>query len=272
MSNIGKQMLGPTQAVTNLGGPGFVPPKLGGLKRYPFLLLVDVSGSTGDGHDPDINHINRSIDMFLDMMRNPAPNGQLATKIDAIDIAIVAYNQDPITVLPWSTARNLPGSIPPLSAGGSTATGKAFDFAISLCGERLRYYRDPANAFPYGMPNIIHLTDGAITDMQPGDPLWTTLQSQITVLNKTNGETSTQGIGILHFISPRGVMAQTTQTLAAFSGAATVFDMTKDIHTFDQLVKFLTCFVTSITQAYGPGQAIASSVSTAGGMSPTQTY
>lgn len=99
--------------ITNLAGPGFVPPTMAGIKRYPFVFIIDVSGSTGMPPDPDINHINKAISILLDTLRNPTPSSDLQKQADAIDICIIAYSATATEILPWSIVQNLPPHYPP---------------------------------------------------------------------------------------------------------------------------------------------------------------
>lgn len=259
MSGIAAQM------ITNLAGPGFVPPTLAGRKRYPFVFIIDVSGSTGMQPDPDINHINKAIGILLDTLRNPTPSSDLQKQVDAIDICIIAYSTTPAEILPWSIVQNLPAGLPPLTPQSSTGTGGAIEAALNQIGERLRYYADPANRFASGMPHIIHLTDGAMTDMAPGDARWNSIKQRLDNINGA-ANPEKKSVTMLHFVSPKGCdrdrisvggrMMSGQQLLAELTGPDTVFEMGREIGSFEQLIRLITVAITSITRNFGAQNAV----------------
>lgn len=248
------------QMTTTLAGPGHVPPALASRKRYPFVFVIDISGSTGSEPDPDIHHINRSLHQLIETLRNPTPSSELQKEVDCLDICIIAYSQQPRVIMPWSIARNLPPALPMLSPESTTGTGAALDAALNQIGERLSYYRDPNNNFASGMPHIIHLTDGAMTDMMPGDPTWTDVKQRLDNLGGvTNAEK--RSVTLIHFLSPKGCdreridvngrMMTGQQLLAELSGVSTVFEMGREISSFENLIKLVTVAITSITKNFG---------------------
>lgn len=248
------------QMITNVAGPGFVPPTVAGLKRFPFVFVIDISGSTGAMPDPDIHHINKAIAMLLDALRNPTPSSQLQKQVDAIDIAIIAYSAQPRVIQQWSIVHNLPAALQTLSPESSTGTGAALELALSLIGERLRFYQAPANNLAYGMPHIIHLTDGAMTDMKPGDARWTAIQQSFAnITGAANPEN--QIATLLHFVSPKGCvrdqinvngrMMSGQDLLAELTGKDTVFEMGREIGSFEQLVRLITVAIKTITTPFG---------------------
>ncbi|HEX2842154.1 VWA domain-containing protein [Hyphomicrobium sp.] len=248
------------QMITNLAGPGFVPPTLASRKRYPFVFIIDVSGSTGDEPDPDIHHINKSISILLDTLRNPTPSSDLQKQVDSIDVCIICYSATARELLPWSIAKNLPPAVQTLTPESSTSTGAAIEMALQQIGDRLRYYRDPANNFASGMPHIIHLTDGAMNDMKPGDAKWNTIKQRLDNINGANN-TEKKSVTMLHFVSPKGCdreridingrMMTGQQLLAELTGKDTVFEMGREIGSFETLIKLITVAITSITKNYG---------------------
>ncbi len=259
MTSVARQM------ITNLAGPGFVPPTLAGKKRYPFVFIIDVSGSTGMEPDPDINHINRAISILLDTLRNPTPSSELQKQVDAIDICILAYSSHTTEILPWSIVQNLPPAVQPLTPQSSTGTGGAIEQALRHISDRLHYYDDPANCFAYGMPHIIHLTDGAMTDMKPGDARWNAIKQRLdNIGGVTNPEK--QSVTMLHFVSPKGCIRDIInvggrpmsgqQLLAELTGANTVFEMGREIGSFEQLIRLITVAITSITRDFGGLSAV----------------
>ncbi len=253
------------QMITNLAGPGFVPPTLAARKRYPFVFIIDVSGSTGMQPDPDINHINKAISILFDMLRNPTPSSELQKQVDCLDICLIPYSASPRVLVPWSIVQNLPPAVQTLTPESSTGTGAAIELALQQIAERLRYYRDPSNNFGSGMPHIIHLTDGAMTDMTPGDARWNAIKQRLDNINGI-ANPEKKSITMLHFVSPKGCvrdlinvngrMLSGQQLLAELTGKDTVFEMGREIGSFEVLVRLITVAMTSITKNYGGMNAV----------------
>lgn len=250
--------------VTKLSPAGTVPEKKKHLKRYPFVFLIDVSGSTGEPPDPDINHINAALSALLESLRKPAPSSALAQQVDMVDVSIVGYSDNAFEVLPWSTVENLPLSIPQLTPLNGTATGKGIEFALEEIAERLRHYRD--EKIKSGMPHIIHLTDGAMNDTKPGDARWNAIVSRLSNLDgRANVEKRIATI--VHFVSPKGCVAGKIEVngrkmsgqelLAELSGVASVHEMGKELSTFEKLVKLITVVITRVTQNFGIQDSLA---------------
>lgn len=240
------------------GHSGLVPEGKKYIKRYPFVFLLDISASTGAEPDPDIHHINRAIAQLIDMLKNPAPSGQLYTQAKSIDICVLSYNESVQEVVPWSMSENLPASIPLLQPDGGTAMGKALNYAINKLAERLRYYRDPANNISSGLPHIIHLTDGAPTDITPvGSPAWNDIAGK---LNRIDGTTDPEKrkTSVLHFCSPKGYIGggEGAQLLAKLSGSHSVFALGSEIANFADLVKLVTVVITNVTKDFATGDAV----------------
>lgn len=257
-----------------LGG-GVVPPNRMHQKRFPFVFLIDVSGSTSrvvGGSERDIDFINRALATLLDNIRNPPHSSELYQTKDLIDVAIIAYSDSPTEVLGWTTAPNLPAALPQLNPLNSTATGKAFKFALNIIGDRLTYYKDPANNIPHGMPHIIHLTDGGLNDCGPGDPLWNQLADQISKLDGQGQLEANKKVIIVNYLSPSSTQADTVtfngksysgqDLLSRLTGSESVFALTNDLGNFDSLVKMITLLVSSISRNYRTDQAAAAAAST----------
>lgn len=254
MSNVAKQV------VTDLAGPGFVAPKDMGKKRYPFVFLIDISGSTGSQPDPDIHHINRALNTLIGTLRNPTPSSELAQQIAAVDICIIAYSDSTYDVLPWSTYQNLPAAIQPLTPQNGTATGRGIEQALRQIGDRLRWFRDPSRNISSGMPHIIHLTDGAMTDMAPGDARWNTIKASLDNLNGTTN-VEKKSVAMINFVSPKGTVGAGSgnsgqELLAQLSGAGSVHELGKEVDSFENLVTFITVAITKITQSFGTSAAV----------------
>lgn len=253
------------QMITNLAGPGFVPPTLAARKRYPFVFIIDISGSTAEEPDPDIHHINKAISILLDTIRNPTPSSELQKQVDSIDICLICYSATARELLPWSIAQNLPPAVQTLVPESSTSTGAAIEMALQQIGDRLRYYKDPANNFASGMPHIIHLTDGAMNDMKPGDAKWNLIKQRLDNINGI-ANPEKKSVTMLHFVSPKGCdreridvngrMMTGQQLLAELTGKDTVFEMGREIGSFEVLVNLITAAITDITKNYGAKGAV----------------
>ena len=92
---------------------GFVPVKNRHLRRFPFLFLVDVSGSTGVGNPPDIDKINEAVPELLAALRKPPAGSELAMQVDSIDVCLVTYSDTPQLVIDWCVATSLQTSVRP---------------------------------------------------------------------------------------------------------------------------------------------------------------
>ncbi|WP_414462458.1 vWA domain-containing protein [Hyphomicrobium sp. DY-1] len=250
---------------TGLPGAGNVKANKMGVKRFPFVFLIDVSGSTGLPPDPDIDHINQAIATLLDILKKPTPSSELAQHVEQVDVAILAYSDNVMQLLDWSTVENLPASLTPLQPLNGTATGKGLEAALEKVAERLRYYRDAKHKIPFGMPHVLHLTDGAPTDMKPGDARWNEIKSRLTQIDgRANVEK--KYATLLNFISPKGLLADWVDTgtakmsgkqlLAELSGDKSVYEMGSEIHTFQELVKLITVVITKITKNLSASQAL----------------
>ena len=254
MSAIAKQM------ITNLAGPGFVPPTMAARKRYPFVFIIDISGSTGMEPDPDIHHINKAISILLDTLRNPTPSSELQKQVDSLDICIICYSDTPREIVPWSIVQNLPPAVHTLTPEHSTGTGAAIEMALQQISNRLHYYKDPNNCFGSGMPHIIHITDGAMNDMKPGDARWNDIKQRLDNINGVSNPEK-KSVTMLHFVSPKGCdreriningrMMTGQQLLAELTGSDTVFEMGREIGSFEVLIRLITVAITDITKNFG---------------------
>lgn len=164
----------------NLGGP-VIPEIETADPRFPFTLLVDISGSTGSGKNgsaPDIDKINEAMGQLVQKLKYPPAQGPLAQVQDQIDLAVVAYSCDPVVVLDWTPASQLPDQLPLFSAGGGTAMGKALSTALDMVLARQKRYK--AQGLPKcGLPHIFHITDGEPTDITVGNALWTSIEQKL---------------------------------------------------------------------------------------------
>lgn len=250
---------------------GLVPEGKKYLKRYPFVFLVDISASTGQEPDPDIHHINRAIGQLADMLKSPPPSTELYTQAKCIDVCVLSYNESVKEVIPWSMAENLPASVPVLQPDGGTSMGKALNYAINKIGERLRYYRDPANNISSGMPHVIHLTDGAPTDITPvGSPAWNDIAGKLNRIDGT-ADPEKRKTSVLHFCSPKGYVngGEGAQLLGKLTGPHSVFALGTEIANFADLVRLVTVVITNVTKDFATGDAVSEAFQEIGVHIPT---
>lgn len=263
--------------------PGAVPDKKKHLKRFAFLAVFDVSGSTGIGTNPDCPHISDGFAQIVETLRNPPPGSELALSRDSIDFAAITYSDKVTEILPWCTADNLPVSVAPFSPQGGTHTADALEYGLGMIGDRLRYYEDPANNITSGRPHILHVTDGAPTDMSVGSDRWNQLQTRLLNLNTVEKKRA----AILHFVSPNGcsdapdfkVRAHNGQemtgqkVMAELSGAPSVFQLSSELGAFHALVEMVTQIISSISVNFGTRDAARRALNAADGLiKPTQNY
>jgi len=259
-------MTGIAEAIIKQQMTGLVPEASKHKKRYPFVFLIDISGSTGAGPDPDIHHINRAVADLLDQLRNPPPSAPHVDTVDQIDVCIITYSNAPTIEVQWTDAPRLPPSIPPFAPGGTTRTADALEFAIKQIGARLNYYKDPSNNIASNIPHIIHLSDGKPTDMAPGDARWQHLQTRLSRIDgsKNIEEKLTT---IFHFVAPNGCLTDHVNgipsgqdVLADLSGKGTVYDTANDVGNFSQMVEVVTLLIANITQNFSSTDAVADAI------------
>ena len=236
---------------------------LRGAERYPFLFLIDISGSTGEAPDPDIVHINSALNLLLDKLRNPPAGSQLQKNRDLIDVCIVSYSDDPDLVLDWMPANKLPATIKALKPLNDTCTAKALLDSIEKIGERLRDLRTAR--IPFGHPHIVHLTDGAMKDSVPGDALWQELTSRLTRIDG-RGNSEKKYCTLVNFITPKGMKQDFVEIngkqmsgkdlLEQLCGDKVVFDMGKTVGSFEEMVNLVARFITNVTNNFGTKKAI----------------
>jgi len=247
----------------NLIEDGPVAPHKSGLKRYPFVFLIDISGSTGDAPDPDIVHINEALATLIEILRKPTPSSDLARAVDQVDVCIIAYSDEINELLPWRTADQLPSTPPHLVPLGGTATGKAVEFALSRIGDRLGYYKRENLGF--GLPHIIHLTDGAMNDAKPGDARWNSIKSRLEQIDgRANSEKRVAVM--MNFISPKGCQKDWVEVdgrkmsgielLSELTGPGSIFELGKELASFEGLVKLITVTITAVTRKFGIRDAV----------------
>lgn len=231
-------------------------------KRYPFVFLIDVSGSTGATPNPDIDHINRMLRDAVASIKYPPPGSPLDKVKDTIDVMIMKYSDAPAVVQPWCEAQDLPDHLPDLKPEGGTATGDALIAAIRAIGARQDQYERMQCVS--ARTHILHFTDGAINDMQPGDPKWVQVAEKIQKLGGPNNEKIK--CSLLNFLSPKGDNGEKVQVqgrtwtgrdlLNELAGEKALFDLQKDGLSFDQLVKFISKLVSNVSKNKNTKDAI----------------
>lgn len=266
MSTLLQQLITPDPPVLNI--PAAVTRKT----RFPIVVLVDVSGSTGfdptgaGGSNADIHRINNSMQKIISMLRSPIPGSPLADNRDNIDLAILTYSNDVAVNLPWTPATNLPPMIPPFDPQAGTETGKAILFAISYA---LKHYAQlKRQNIKCGMPNIFHITDGAPTDMKPGSPIWNEVQSNLARMSPNPEQ---KYLALKSFITANGCDVNSGGTtlddgrrvtglelMGELSNGAQTYELINTEDAFHDMVQLITVLIEHATQLAN-GQVSANS-------------
>jgi uncharacterized protein YegL len=256
MSTLLKQLLTPEPPPIN------IPAAATRKTRFPIVILVDISGSTGSdpsgagGANADIHRINNAIHKIVSMLRSPPQGTPLADNRDSIDLAILTYSNDVDVNLPWTPATNLPPMIAPFAPQAGTETGKAILFAISYA---LKQYVLLKNQnIKCGMPNIFHITDGAPTDMSPGSPVWMEVQANLA---RMSPNVEKKYVALKSFVTANGCDLNSggmtlsdgrrvtgLQLMGELSNGADIFELSNTEDAFHDMVKLVTVLITHATQ------------------------
>ncbi|MFM9938684.1 MAG: vWA domain-containing protein [Hyphomicrobiaceae bacterium] len=268
MSKVAKAVIG---QIGNMAA-GKVPVADAHLKRFLFVVLVDVSGSTAEafkGNPPDIHAINDALPLICKALREPRAGTPLARVHKQLDLAIVAYSHRIQEILPWTLATKLQASFAPLTPEGGTATGAALEHVQQMIHARQTELR--ASKTPLGMPHIIHVTDGGPTDMQPGDAKWNAVQARLAKVGGMQGLESIKTAAIMHFVTPNGCdpdfignqifAASAGQTgmerLGQLSGAASVHPVEEGGKLTETLVELVTATIINVSSLNMPANEAA---------------
>lgn len=130
------------------------------------VLLLDVSGSM-DGEK--IAHLNQALNAF----KEETLRDDLARK--RVDLAVLTFGGTVQLVQEFCSIEDF--EPPALSAGGGTPLGEAILKAADMLEERKRQYKQ--QGIDYYRPWIFLLTDGAPTDMEPGDSTWNQVVTRV---------------------------------------------------------------------------------------------
>ena len=147
-------------------------------ERTPNVLVLDTSNSmqkavpdSSGERRPRIEQLNRGLEIFQDEVSS------MVDVKDQIDLSLVTFGggvevyQEFKPFSEWEP--------PTLTEGGKTPLGEAIREAFELISERKDRYKE--SGLPYNRPLIWVLTDGAPTDMKPGDDKWENLREDIEV-------------------------------------------------------------------------------------------
>lgn len=252
--------------MSDLADQLMVPEDLQGKVRSPFILLVDVSASTGQGTDPDINHINNCLNILVDNIRNPASNSELFHYADTIDTAIVAYSTDVEIIFPWRINTDLPPSVPRLVPKEYTHTAKAFDTTFNLINALWDTYEN--TGISSNMPQIFHLTDGALNDAVPGDDTWNNLQRRLKTATSSGSNERSPKLAIHHFITPNGYKRENDPTTGQLLASGQdllislcetdkfVYELGHGVDQFMKLVKFIAVSMGTLSSTGNAAESI----------------
>lgn len=133
----------------------------------PVVLILDVSYSMSA--DDKIGQLNKGLKYFVDDVMSD----DLALK--RLDLAIVTFGSSVNVAQDFTTVE---GYQPPtLRVTGATPMGEAILKAMDMVEARKQTYKD--NGTDYYRPWLFLITDGAPTDMEPGDARWNEVTGRI---------------------------------------------------------------------------------------------
>lgn len=238
-------------SLVNLGGPT-IPEVQTADPRFPFLMLIDISGSTASRRlgMPDIDRINEAMLQLVQKLKYPQSSGPLAQVQDQIDIAVVAYSNEPIVVQDWIPAALLPDQLPLFTAGGGTSMGKALNTALDMVLARQRRYK--AQGLPKcGLPHIFHLTDGEPTDIKIGDALWQDIERKIV---HAANDPKKKSLVVHNFITPNGFATGSgagsgAALIMQWFGAKSVVPLADGTDKFQNLVEVIVKTITVLSES-----------------------
>lgn len=227
--------------------------------RFPFVITIDISGSTGMPVNgvKDIDKINEAMGQLVQKLKYPPRSGPLAQVHDQVDILMLAYSTDPVVVLDWTKASELPDQLPLFAAGGGTAMAKALNLSLDKVIARQRRYKE--QGLPKcGLPHIFNVTDGEPTDVKPGDALWCEIERKLA---KAASDPAKKSLIVRHFVAPNGyvVMPGTPRDAAGvpltgaeqigrWFGTPSVVPLDQGTDNFQNLVEVVVKTITVLSQ------------------------
>ncbi|WP_159108310.1 VWA domain-containing protein [Hyphomicrobium sp. GJ21] len=237
------------QERVKVGATNFVQGVADHKRRFAFVVLIDVSGSTSRLPDPDIHRINNAVNELIKLLKDPPKDSTVYANRDAIDLSIIAYNEQVMDILDWTEVKDLPDHVEEMRGKGGTHMGDALEYAVDKCIRINEGYA--SRSITNGMPHIIHLTDGIPTDLLPIDgPAWNAIRAK---LSRFDGRTKDlKRANILHFCAPKAYSVKAengksgAELLALLTGKNTVLAIGKDMPPFEQLAQFVTVFMDSL--------------------------
>ena len=125
----------------------------------PVVLLLDISGSMGG--DP-VKALNDGVRVC----KEEVEKDDLAAK--RVDLAIITFGGTTHVVQDFTSIDDFEPSA--FSAGGGTPMGEAIKMGADLIELRKQQYKE--QGIDYFRPWLFMITDGAPTDMRPGDATW----------------------------------------------------------------------------------------------------
>lgn len=244
------------------------------LNRFPILFLLDTSGSTSVGDDDaDIHKIQQVMTDILSMLKLPPADSEIAHNQSEIDVAVIAYDDEPKVLVNWTPGDQLSTSIQ-LQAGGRTATCAAIRMAFSMIAKQLRYYRDIHKVPSSGLAHIFHITDGAPTDFTINSPQWHELQKYIAGIDRSDAKNPEERpfAVFLNFITPNGCRIVNPsispkdengkpmtgqEFLSRFTGSQTIYTIQEGSESLGNLLQLVTRVITQITGIFEPDSSVA---------------
>lgn len=256
------------ELANGLGGPP-IPEIDTADPRFPYVILVDISGSTGLEVNglKDIDKINEAIGQLVQKLKYPPRSGPLAQVHDQIDILLIAYASDPVVVIDWARASELPDQLPLFAAGGGTAMGKALLMSVDKVLARQQRYKE--QGLPRcGIPHFFNITDGEPTDVKPGDALWAEIERKLI---KAASDPAKKRYVVHNFIAPNGYVptpstpkdaSGTSITgavqIAQWFGPKSVISLGEGADNFQNMVEVVVKTITILSQtAANPEDVIA---------------